>query len=214
VLAADLSPDGQLVALGGSGRVVKVFSGSDGAQKYRLAKHTDWIIAVAFSPDGRYVVTGDRAGGIHMWEAATGGIALSLSEHKDAITALEWRADSRLLASASEDGAVIVWDAKDGWPAATLSGAHAFAGGKKGRAGVTALAWLSDGRLATAGRDRRVRLWEGGGALVGAWDALDSLPTRLSALDGGGELFVGDDAGGLHRLETRDGKMRLQTIGR
>lgn len=50
VLAADLSPDQQLVAIGGSGKVVKVYGTSDGLLKYKLTRHTDWITAIGFSP--------------------------------------------------------------------------------------------------------------------------------------------------------------------
>jgi mono/diheme cytochrome c family protein len=51
VLAADLSADGKMVAIGGPSKVVKVFSAADGALLYQIKKHTDWITAVAFSPD-------------------------------------------------------------------------------------------------------------------------------------------------------------------
>ena len=70
VLAADISADGKLVALGGPGKIVKVFSVADGKQLYEIKKHTDWITALEFSPDGTRLATGDRAGGIHLWEAA------------------------------------------------------------------------------------------------------------------------------------------------
>jgi len=76
VMAADISPDQRLVALGGSGRVVKVYSTEDGKLRFKLPRHTDWITAVAFSPDGKQIASADRAGGIHLWQATTGGILL------------------------------------------------------------------------------------------------------------------------------------------
>jgi hypothetical protein len=107
VLAADLSPDQQLVALGGSGKVVKVYSTVDGRLKYKLTKHTNWITALAFSPDGKQLATADRVGGMHLWDAPSGAILLTLAEHKASIGALAWRGDSRLLASGGEDGLLV-----------------------------------------------------------------------------------------------------------
>ena len=88
VLAADISADGRLVALGGPGKTVKVFHARDGSPAYQLKKHTDWITAIEFTPDGKQLATADRAGGILLWDAPTGGIALALNEHRAAITAM------------------------------------------------------------------------------------------------------------------------------
>ena len=92
VLAADLSPDGKLVALGGPGKIVKVFHVSDGSLAYTITKHTDWITAIEFSPDGSKLADYDRSAGVAFAEAATGQIFVSLAEHKDAITSVSWRA--------------------------------------------------------------------------------------------------------------------------
>lgn len=211
VLAADLSGDGSLVALGGSGRVVKVYDVATGREVYRIRKHTDWITAVAFSPDGTVLATGDRAGGVHLWEARTGAVALSLLEHKDAIHGLEWRSDGRLLASASEDGSLILWDAKDGWPAVTVSGGHSTRAGSRERNGVLAVAWLAEGAFSTVGRDRRVRFWGAGGEALGASEPLDALPTRVRASGAG--VWLGDERGRIFRASLESGVARVSAIG-
>ena len=199
VLAADLSPDQQLVALGGSGKSVKVYGTADGKLRYKLGKHTDWITSVAFSPDGKKLATADRAGGCHLWDAASGGILLSLAEHKAAIRALAWRSDSRMLASGGEDGLLIWWDANDGWPAITKANAHppvrpAGAYGKLTN-GVLALAFGPDGELLSAGRDRQVRLWRADGSAAKTFAAVPALPLQTSIAHDGKILFAGDDAG-------------------
>ena len=53
VLAADISPDQSLVALGGPSRLVKIFSASDGKMICKMKKHTDWVTALCFTPDGK-----------------------------------------------------------------------------------------------------------------------------------------------------------------
>src|ERR1039458_4482100 len=144
VLAADVSADGKLVALGGPGKVVKVFSVADGKLIYQIAKHTDWITAIEFSPDGALLATADRSGGIFLWDSAGGGVAGALAEHKDSVTALSWRGDSRLLASGSEDGQIIIWNVGDGFPVATIAKAHPA---KPAPGGVLSLQFAHDGRL-------------------------------------------------------------------
>ena len=61
-----------MVAVGGPGRVVRVYDVADGHKVRDIKKHTEWITAIEFSPDGALLATGDRNGGLQVWEAATG----------------------------------------------------------------------------------------------------------------------------------------------
>lgn len=199
VQAADLSPDQQLVALGGSGKTVKVYGTADGKLRCKLTKHTDWITAIAFSPDGQSLASADRAGGIHLWDPASGGILLTLAEHKAAVRALAWRSDSRILASGGEDGQLIWWDAKDGWPAITNTNAHppARPAGYYGKLpnGVLALAFGPQGELLSAGRDKQVRLWSADGREMKSFATDAALPLQTSITHDGKTLFAGDASG-------------------
>jgi len=199
VLAADLSPDQKSVALGGSGKVVKVYSTKDGKLDYRIEKHTDWILAVAFSPDGKLLATADRAGGLHLWEAETGRALLSLLEHKAAVRALDWRSDSKLLASAGEDGLIVWWDVKDGWPAISKTNAHppGRPAGSYGKIpnGVIAARFNRNGQLCTAGRDHRVRLWDAKGAEVKSFSIPEAQPLSVAMSYDAKTLIGGDTAG-------------------
>ncbi len=202
VLAADFSPDGKLVALGGPGKTVKVFHTSNGVLSYKIAKHTDWITSLEFSPDGSRLATADRAGGIHVWEAASGGIFLSLSEHKEGISSVAWRPDGKILASASEDGSVILWNAGDGFPVKTLRNIHTpKPAGKhygKLRGGVLSATWTADGQLLTSGRDQVARVWDSSGEALGAHEPLPTLPSRVSGTSDATLAVIGDAAGNLH----------------
>ena len=199
VLAADLSPDQRLVALGGSGRTVKVYSTVDGSLQYRLTKHTDWITTLTFSPDGSKLATADRAGAIHLWDAANGGILLNLAEHQDAVRALDWRDDSRLLASAGEDGRVIWWDVTDGFPAINKQNAHppSRPPGTFGVIpnGVLAARFDHDGNLLTAGRDRVVRLWAADGTERKSFAIDTGLPISTAVTFDGRQVISGDSTG-------------------
>jgi len=201
VMAADISPDQQLVALGGSGKVVKVYGTADGKLRYKLEKHTDWVTSLAFSPDGKRLASADRAGGIHLWDSEKGGILLSLSEHKAAVRSLAWRADGKLLASGGEDGLIVWWDAADGWPAISKPNAHppTRPTGYYGKLpnGILALSFGPRGELLSAGRDKQVRLWRADGGVIKSFPTETSLPLQTAIAQDGITLIAGDDAGGI-----------------
>ncbi len=196
VLAADVTADGKLVALGGPGKVVKVYAVADGALKYEIKKHTDWITALEFSPGGTRLATGDRSGAIYLWEAASGGTVGALADHKDAITSLSWRGDGALLASGSEDGQIIVWNVGDGFPMATVAKAHLpkAAPGQYGTipGGVLSVQFASDGRIVSVGRDSTIRVWGADGKARGASAANDGLLTKVAASADGKLAIAGD----------------------
>jgi hypothetical protein len=196
VLAADVTSDGTLVALGGPGKTVKVYSVADGKLKYEIKKHTDWITALEFSPDGSRLATGDRSGAIYLWESATGGTVGALADHKDSITSLSWRGDGALLASGSEDGQIIVWNVSDGFPMATIAKAHLpkAAPGQYGTipGGVLSVQFTSDGRIVSVGRDSAIRAWSADGKARGASAANDALLTKVAASSDGKLTIAGD----------------------
>jgi mono/diheme cytochrome c family protein len=208
ILAADLSPDQEWVALGGTGKVAKVYATRDGRLAYSIARHTDWITGLQFSPDGSKLASADRAGAVHLWEASTGGILLSLSEHKDSVTALDWRGDGQVLATGGEDGKLIFWDAQAGWPSVTLDAPHMPRANAKSRGrrpgGVLSARFASDGRLLTSGRDRMVRLWDGSGKPLATFEVPTALPLKVAATSDGKTLIAGDAEGKLHLWPSPD----------
>jgi len=202
ILAADVSPDGKLIAIGGPGKSVKVYSISESKIVYEIKKHTDWITTLEFSPDGTRLATGDRSGSIFLWEAAGGGTVGALAEHKDAITSLSWRGDSQLLASGSEDGNLIVWNVSDGFPLATISKPHTRkpAQGEYGviPGGVLSVQFASDGRIVSVGRDSVIRTWGADGKPRGnASPANDALLTKVAPSPDAKLFLAGDYQGKL-----------------
>jgi hypothetical protein len=195
VLAADVSPDQSLVALGGPAKVVKLYSTANGAMTDKIKKHTDWVTAISFSPDGKLLATGDRNGGVCVWEAESAQEFRTLPGHKAAVTDMAFRADSSVLATCGEDGDVKLWDIASG---KALRSIKAHDG-----AGVLSLDFAPDGRLATAGRDKRVKFWRANGnpiktskdfrdiALHVAFDNSDD-GRRAVAADWTGEIRVID----------------------
>jgi WD40 repeat protein len=208
IIAADISPDEKLVAIGCTSRKVKLHSTEDGSLKATIDKHTDWVTAVAFSPDGKYLATGDRIGNIHLWDGSSGGVILPLSEHKQAVRALSWRSDSGVVASCGEDGKVVWWDVRDGWPLMNKPDAHP--------GGALDCRFGPQGELATCGRDGLVKLWSADGRETTKFSIGDDtpadatppagvklLPTRVVISADGATVLAGDTAGRLHGWPTK-----------
>lgn len=196
VLAADLTPDRKLVALGGPAKVVRLLATADGEITGQMKRHTDWVTAVAFSPDGKFLASGDRSGNLFLTEPRGVRDAGVLKGHAGPVTAVAWRADGAMLASASGDGSVRLWDPKQATQVKTIQ-AH---GG-----GVESLAWLADGRLVTTGRDARVKLWKVDGTLERELPPLADIGTRVTVSADGTRLFAGDWSGAVTAFATADG---------
>jgi hypothetical protein len=186
VLAADLSADQRLVALGGPDRVLKIYATKDGELLQRVRKHTDWVTAAEFSPDGRFLASGDRAGGLFLWEAETGRELFALNGHKGAITAVSWRADSEMLVSASEDGTLKLWKAADG---SALRSVTAHPGG------VLAARFSMDGRVVSSGRDNKLQVWNTAGKSLAVLAFSGELPNRVAFTHNGAKVVGSDWAG-------------------
>ena len=199
MLAADLSADQRLVALGGPARVVRLLTTADGAVESELRKHTDWVTAIEFSPQssrqGELLATGDRAGNLFLWEPRGGREHGTLKGHTAAITAMAWRPDGGVLATVSEDGSLRLWDPKESKQLKTW---QAHAGGAEG------VAWLPDGRLVTTGRDRRVKLWKADGPLERETAPLADIGTRVAVTADGSRIFAGDWSGVVTAFTTAD----------
>ena len=196
VLAADISGDQTLIALGGPQRVVRVYSTETGEKKYELRKHTDWIYSIEFSPDDVLLATGDRNGGLFVWEAWTGREYLTLKAHSQGVTGVSWRSDSNLVASCSEDGSVRLWEMENGNQVKNWGG-H---GG-----GVASIEFCRDGRLLTCGRDRAAKLWKQDGTEIRGFEAFGDLALRVSFCDETNRVIAGDWQGEIRVFNAEDG---------
>lgn len=197
VLAADISPDQTRVALGGPGKLVRVYSTRDGKLLQEIKKHTDWVTALEYSPDGVLLATGDRNGGLHVWEAFTGREYFTLRGHTAAITQVSWRADSNILASASEDSTIRLFEMENGNQIRSW-GAH---GG-----GTLAVRYHRDGRIVSAGRDRLTKLWDGNGAAQRTFEAFPDVALTSEFTHDGARVLAGDWTGQLLVWNAADGK--------
>lgn len=213
ILAADISPNHKLVAIGGPSKLIKIYDTATGELRHKIKKHTDWVTAMEFSPDGALLATGDRNGNAYVWEAQSGGSVFTLGDHKEAITGISWRADSQMLATSSEDGRVILWFAEDGFPTRSI---NAHADGSSSRApaplrgarmpGVLTVQYARNGQLITSGRDNTARVWKPDGTQSAKLEGFTEIPSRAVFSHDGERAFVGDFTGAVRVWSLKDKK--------
>ncbi|MCR9294621.1 MAG: hypothetical protein NXI32_18035, partial [bacterium] len=190
VLAADISPDKSRIAIAGPQKIIRIFDSLSGEVVFELKKHTDWIYSLRFSPDGVLLASGDRSNGLILWEADTGNLYSELAGHKGEVRSLDFRGDSNVLASASLDGTIKLWDM---YESREIKSWNAHAGG------ATAVAFANDGHIASAGRDRKVKLWDGNGQMQKEFQGLDDMALEV-AITGDGSFVAAGDWSGAVRL--------------
>jgi WD40 repeat protein len=191
VIAADISPDQSLVALGGPSRLVKIFNASTGKMLCKMKKHTDWVTALCFTPDGKELISGDRAGGLSVWDTQ-GHEIQSVTAHAGEITGIACRGN--FVATSSEDGTVKFWDIMDG---------RQIKSWKAHPSGVRSVSFTQDGHILTSGRDKLVRLWDANGTMVRQFDPLSDIAMQATSA---GDRVIAADWNGLVRVWTEDGK--------
>ena len=72
ISALAFSPNGALLAVGGAGGEVRVYSTTDASRKLTLPGHSGGIYAIAFSPDGKTVATGGFDGKVRLFSSTDG----------------------------------------------------------------------------------------------------------------------------------------------
>lgn len=88
------SPDGTLIASGGSDKTVQVWSALTGETRLIYRGHTDQVNDVNWSPDGKSIASsGD--GTVQVWDAATG---ILIFKNANSVYGTAWSPDSTRLA--------------------------------------------------------------------------------------------------------------------
>ena len=131
------SPDGRLLASGGSDGTVRIWEVQSGRQMKVLRGHkrletaiqdkdelkNNWVYGVRFAPHGYHLVSAGSDGTVRVWDLSCGGMDLiTLPDHTKPILTSVFSPDGRCLASGSYDESVRVWSAESGQVIAIFQG--------------------------------------------------------------------------------------------
>jgi WD40 repeat protein len=146
------SPDGKLIAIAGSERVVIIIGADSGKEVGRLTPDVVSNLAVAFSPKGDLLATAGDDGKVRLWDTKTWTSVRSMVGHDGALRCVQFSPDGKRLAAGSSDMTARVWETDSGKEVATFAG-HQGA--------VAAVAFSPDGKkLATGSHDRTGLIWK------------------------------------------------------
>jgi WD40 repeat protein/transcriptional regulator with XRE-family HTH domain len=155
-----LSPNGRLLAAGGTGKQVVLWSLATPAHPARLASlggFASTVYDVAFSPAGDELAAADDDGTVRQWSLATPSTPrekrVLVAPGRPSLQALAYDPNGRTLAAVGAAGSLSIWRiGGDGRPVATATATATTT--------LTSVAYSPDGStLAAGGQDRLVYLW-------------------------------------------------------
>ncbi len=216
-LAAGFSPDGSLLAFGGTDNTVRVFRCADWKPLWKAEAHADWVMALAFSPDGRQLASASRDRTARVFDAAKGGILFTYVEHQSAVLSAVFDSGGETVITGAADGDLRRWTWQDAAPASkdkedSKEKKRPKTVVLKGRRQeVTTLA-ASGARLFAASSDGRVREYDL--LHTGEPVEIESFGARVnvvSVADAGGKLVIAGQSGEVRLLDLADHqKVRLR----
>ncbi len=158
IYAAELSPDGKLLATGSYDQKVKLWNVETGTEVRTMHGHNDAVYDVAFHPNGQILASasGDRT--VKLWNVATGERLDTLNQPEKEQYAVAFSPDGKRIVAGGVDKRIRIWDitagGKEGTnPIAFARYAH--------EGGILKLVFSPDGKtLVSSSEDRRIKLWE------------------------------------------------------
>jgi RNA polymerase sigma factor (sigma-70 family) len=154
ITSVAFSSDAGLLATAGKDGPVALLDVATGRELRRLGGPQDAVTAVAFSPGGQALASASdgREEAVCFWDLASGKLLWKAQDQKGRITAVAVLPDGQHVVSGSANGRLLVHKAMNG-ERVQAHDAH--------RGGVVSVAVSADAkRMASAGRDGKVRLWD------------------------------------------------------
>ncbi|MBD2362414.1 pentapeptide repeat-containing protein [Anabaena minutissima FACHB-250] len=109
-MSIDISPDGEIVAVGDSSGLVYLWQIATTKLLATFEGHTSWVWCVAFSPDGHRLASSGSDTSVRLWDVQSGQCLRVLTEHTGCVWSVNFSPDGQRLASGSDDQTVRVWN--------------------------------------------------------------------------------------------------------
>lgn len=208
VYAVALSPDGRLLAAGGTGKVIlwSLVRPADPVRLAVLGGLAGTVYGVSFSADGRRLAAADSDGTVRRWSLAVPSAPVAQpvldAPSRPSLQAVSYSPDGRTLAAAGANGQLFVWGvgARPRLLATQTAGATT----------LTSVSYSPDGStLAAGGQDDLVHLWnlDRAGVPVGRLTPLGGFTSWVDSLafsPDGRYLAAGDSDLSLRVWSTAD----------
>lgn len=153
VYAIVFSPDGQIIASGGSEKVIKLWQLNNASEIFTLNRqHTDWINSLAFSPDGQFLISGSSDNTAKIWQIGNFAEPYTYVDHPAWVTSVAFSPNGNTVATGCRGNLIKLWQANLDKEIYTLQGHTSW---------VTSVAFSSDGQfLASGSADQTGKLWQ------------------------------------------------------
>jgi WD40 repeat protein len=110
VMALAFSPDGKLLAIGGSDMQIHLANPADGKIVRSIPGHTSSVTSLAFHPSGTVLASGSKDNTVRLWTPANGQALKTLEGHTGWVQGVVFMAHGTRLASVGADQTVRLWD--------------------------------------------------------------------------------------------------------
>jgi WD40 repeat protein/transcriptional regulator with XRE-family HTH domain len=109
-MSVDLSPAGQMMAVGDSIGNIYLWNLTTTQLLATFEGHIGWVWSVAFSPDGTLLASGSTDSSVRVWDVQSGQCLQVLTDHTGSVRSVSFSPDGQQFASGSEDKTVRLWN--------------------------------------------------------------------------------------------------------
>ncbi|PNY27469.1 Ketol-acid reductoisomerase, mitochondrial [Tolypocladium capitatum] len=153
-----IAASGLFVAVGADQNSVQIYKSDSRGNlqpSQAISNPTGTISALAFSEDGSHLAAGNSVGKIYVYRTGTWEVVADRwSAHTARVTCISWDGTGTYAASGSLDANVFVWCLEKKNQGKRIKAANAH------KDGVNGICWVEDGKVASAGGDATVKIWE------------------------------------------------------